>query len=34
MSFADPVTRGHSNYFHDPAYEASVTALANEVRAG
>lgn len=33
-SFVWPVCRGHSHYNHDPAFAESVTALANEVRAG
>ena len=30
-AFTYPVSRGHSNYFHDPAFDETVDALANEV---
>lgn len=31
-AFTDPVSRGHSDYFHDPVFDETVEALANEVR--
>ncbi|HEX8002922.1 MAG TPA: hypothetical protein VF519_09545 [Mycobacteriales bacterium] len=30
-AFTDPPARGHSDYFHDPVFEETVTALAGEV---